>query len=351
MAANGKPFLDPMPETPITQRDIAKALGLSQATISLALSGRGKISDDLRERIRGYAEKHGYRMDPALSALAAYRRGKRQPGFQGTVAWVTNFDTRDGWKIDTFVDYHAGAESFLAAHGYGLETLWLGEPGMTAARMSGILRARGIECLLLCPQQHAGMVADWDFSGFSVVTFGFTLEKPRFHMVTAQGFTSMRILCDSLRDLGHRAIGFAYGQKIEERSQGSWLGGYLVSQSLDRSARSIPPLRIASGNDTKIPRWLDRHKPDAVICTEPAGFDYLRKSGCRIPDDFSFCLTVADPARGIGGMTFDNRRIGEIAARKVIGLHHARERGTPPVHEFTAIEGVFDPGKTVTRRG
>ncbi len=88
-----------------------------------------------------------------------------------------------------------------------------------------------------------------------------------------------------------------------------------------------------------------------MICTEPAGFDYLQKSGCRIPQDFSFCLTVADPARGIGGMTFDNRRIGEIAARKVIGLHHARERGTPPVHEFTAIEGVFDPGKTVTRRG
>ena len=46
-----------MPETPITQRDIAKALGLSQAAISLALSGRGKISDELRQRIRSYAEK------------------------------------------------------------------------------------------------------------------------------------------------------------------------------------------------------------------------------------------------------------------------------------------------------
>jgi len=339
-----------MPDVPITQRDMAKALGLSQAAVSLALSGQGKISDEIRRRVRSHAEEHGYRIDPALSALAAYRTGKRRPGFQGTVAWITNFPGRDCWKIDTFVDYHAGAESFLASHGYGMETFWLREPGMSAARLSDILKARGIDCILLCPQERAGVVADWDFSEFSVVTFGFTLEKPRFHMVTAQGFTSMRVLCDSLHDLGHRAIGFAYGQEVEKRSQGSWLGGYLVWQSLDPSARKIPPLRLAEGNDKGLLRWKDRYKPDATISTDVAAFEFLKKSGCRIPREMSFCLTVADPSQGVGGMTFDNYRIGEIAARKVIGLHHARERGTPPLHEFTAIEGVFDPGKSVTRR-
>jgi len=212
----------------VTQRDIAKALGLSQAAVSQALSGSGKISEEIRQRVRAYAEEHDYRMDPALAALAAYRTGKRQPGYQGTVAWLTNFATRDGWKIDTFLDYNRGAKDFLDAHGYQLETFWQRESELSHRRLAEILRARGIDCLLLCPQESPGTIANWDFSGFSVVTFGYTLKRPRFHMVTAQGFTSMRLLCDALSERGHRRIGFLYGEDVEKRSQGSWLGGYLV---------------------------------------------------------------------------------------------------------------------------
>ncbi|MBU3664987.1 MAG: LacI family transcriptional regulator [Chthoniobacterales bacterium] len=335
----------PVPRRP-TQRDIARALDLSQAAVSQALNGRGKLSASVRRRVADYAEKHGYRIDPALAALAAYRTGKREPGYLGTVAWLTNFSRAEGWKIGTFVEYHRGAAAFLREHGYELETFWMGEAGMTPRRMEDILKARGIECILVCPQEQPGTVTDWDFSEFSVVTFGFTLERPRFHMVTAQGFISMRVLFESLHRRGRRAIGFAYGEQIERRAQGAWLGGFLVAQLLQNGGRKIPPLRCDNLPE-RFERWLNRHRPDAVITTDSSVPDQLKAAGFRIPRDISLCFTVADPSRHIGGMVFDNLRIGEIAARKLISLHHARECGVPSVPEMTAIEGTFHPGKTV----
>ena len=334
----------------ITQRDIARALKLSQATVSLSLANSPRVSQKVRDQVRSYAAEHGYQVDPALAALAAYRTGKRHPGFRGTVAWLTNFDTRDGWKIDAFGDYHDGAEASLSEHGYRLETFWLREPHLTIERLTGILKARGIQCILLCPQQDSGIVADWDFSGFSVVTFGFTLARPRFHMVTAQGFTSMRILYHSLRELGHQRIGFVYEKELEQRSQGSWLGGFLVARSLYQEASDVPPLQADTEDEAALLRWVRECGPDAIIVTRPAVLTNLTRGGWRIPADVSVCLTVTQPDSDVGGMTFDSRRIGEIGARKVISLHHARERGVPPTHEFTAIEGRFHQGTTVGRR-
>lgn len=334
----------------ITQRDIARALSLSQATVSLAMANSSRISQKVRDQVRSYAAAQGYQVDPALAALAAYRTGKRQPGFRGTAAWLTNFRTRDGWKIDAFEDYHDGAEAFLSRQGYRVETFWLREPRLTTERLVGILKARGIQCILLCPQEFPGVVADWDFSEFSVVTFGFTLERPRFHMVTAQGFTSMRSLYDSLRDLGHRSIGFVYGTEVEERSQGSWLGGFLVSRDLHAGVTKIPPLRIDADGAGELRRWASKYRPDAIISTHHTTLPILRKAGWKVPGQVSICVTVTHPESDVGGMTFDSRRIGEIGARKLISLLHARERGSPATHELTAIEGQFHQGSTVARR-
>ena len=338
-----------MPDPAITQRDIALAMGLSQSAVSHALTGSRKVSETTRTAVREYALAHGYRADPMMGALAAYRTGKRKPGFQGTVAWLTNFRTEPGWRLPPFTDYFEGAKAFLETQGYALDTFWMREPGLSPKRVEQILKSRGIESLLLCPQEKSGTVLDLDLDDFSVVTFGFSLQSPALHNVTANGFASMRDLCEELRSRGHRAIGFIYSRESELRSLGSWIGGIHAAQVLDPDHRAVPPFCF-DGNPATLGKWFRKHRPDAVISIDPAPREIIQRMGLAIPKDLSFCLTVADPAAGIGGMRFDHRRIGEIAARKLIGLHRARERGIPESPEITAITGIFDAGKTIRKR-
>lgn len=324
----------------VTQRDIAKALNLSQATVSLALQNNPRISASIRDKVQRFAKENGYRLDPALSALAAYRSGKRSPGFQGTVAWLTNFSERDGWQVDAFVDYYKGAKEFFANHGYQLDSFWLREPRMTWKRLSQILKSRGIECVLICPQELSGTRLDHDFSDFAVVTFGYSLASPRFHTVTAQGFTSMRTLYHNLRAQKHKRIGFVYFPEIEHRAQGSWLGGYHVARDMHNDPL-IPPLAISELNSDQLTRWIRDNRIDAVIATHESILQTIANSKAKDVNLPAPYLTVSRPEIAIGGMVFDNKRIGEIAARKVISLYHSREFGEPPIFEFTAIEGTF----------
>lgn len=41
--------------------DIASALGVSKTTVSRAISGKGRISDATRDRVKSYIEEHNYR--------------------------------------------------------------------------------------------------------------------------------------------------------------------------------------------------------------------------------------------------------------------------------------------------
>lgn len=53
-----------------TINDIAKALDLSKTTISRAISGKGRISDETRNRVMTYIEEHGYRPNLIAKSLA-----------------------------------------------------------------------------------------------------------------------------------------------------------------------------------------------------------------------------------------------------------------------------------------
>lgn len=56
-------------EGPVTLEDIARELGVSRATVSRALSDKGRISPELRQRIQKMAAAMGYRVNYAARAL------------------------------------------------------------------------------------------------------------------------------------------------------------------------------------------------------------------------------------------------------------------------------------------
>ena len=53
----------------ISQRDIAKILGINVSTVSRALRGLDGVSPDLRKKIESFAEEQGYRPNPFATSL------------------------------------------------------------------------------------------------------------------------------------------------------------------------------------------------------------------------------------------------------------------------------------------
>ena len=57
----------------LTIDDIARELGVSKTTVSRAISGKGRISDATRERVRAYIETHHYKPNASAKSLAERR--------------------------------------------------------------------------------------------------------------------------------------------------------------------------------------------------------------------------------------------------------------------------------------
>ncbi|HEX8295693.1 MAG TPA: helix-turn-helix domain-containing protein, partial [Chthoniobacteraceae bacterium] len=74
--------------TRVSLRDIARVLGISHATVSLALRDHPRISLGLRKKIQQTATEMQYRPDPMLAALASYKKSKGKVHAAGVLAWV-----------------------------------------------------------------------------------------------------------------------------------------------------------------------------------------------------------------------------------------------------------------------
>ncbi|MGW8567832.1 LacI family DNA-binding transcriptional regulator [Isoptericola sp. NPDC055881] len=94
--------------TPPTSRDVARLAGVSQATVSYALTGRGTISAATREHVLRVAESIGYRPNLAARSMRTRRSGR--------LAVVT------GATLDHQLRLLAGAGEVAEAAGYVMET-------------------------------------------------------------------------------------------------------------------------------------------------------------------------------------------------------------------------------------
>ncbi len=47
----------------LTMDDVAKALGVSKTTVSRAVSGKGRIGEETRQRVKDYIAQHNYHLN------------------------------------------------------------------------------------------------------------------------------------------------------------------------------------------------------------------------------------------------------------------------------------------------
>ena len=130
---------------PVSMNDVAREAGVSKNTVSLALRRDPQIPEKTRSRIARIARRMGYRRNPVVGELMARLHAGGDRRFQSTLALVNANQSRSALShhptIPVFV---RGCRKRAAELGYQLDVFWMHEPGMTAARLIQIFRARGI---------------------------------------------------------------------------------------------------------------------------------------------------------------------------------------------------------------
>ncbi len=69
-------------------KDIARAAGVSHMTVSRVVRGERSVAPSTAATVRRFIRQLGYRPDPALSALAAYRTRRRSPAAGHVLAFL-----------------------------------------------------------------------------------------------------------------------------------------------------------------------------------------------------------------------------------------------------------------------
>lgn len=336
------------PERRVTIRDIAKEAGVHFTTVGLALRGSSQLPESTRERIKAIAESMGYRPDPMLSALNVYRRSKRPPRYQATLAWINNWPRPEALHANTgFREYFTGAKQRAEQMGYVLEEFWACAPGMTPGRLAGILRARNIEGVLLAPQPHPLSQPPLDCANFAVVSFGYSLKPAIFNVVTNHHFHSMNLVLKKLMDLGYRRIGFFGEEDWDEKVENSWLGGLALARWRNPRLEDVPPLLERETMERDLAHWLKEYRPDVVI-SYSAAVNWLRKLGKRVPEDMGFAsLSLGSQEKDLSGLNQNDSRIGQVAVDSVISMLHSGERGIPAVATRILVESDWVEGTTL----
>lgn len=336
----------------ITLRDIARRANCHFTTVSLALRDRPGIPAATCARIRRVAEELGYRPDPMLASLSSYRH-ERQPGrYRATLAWVTNFPTRTGWRSEEiYQEYFLGARDRAQELGFRLQEFWLREEDMTAARATQILLARGIEGLVIAPQPTAAAAVGLEWERFSAVVIGYSVTSPSLHMVCPNQYRCMKLAMEQLLARGYRRIGLVMLQASDDRVDHNWLAGYLLMQQQVAGRDRLPPLLLEAWDERRFAAWLRRSQPDAIVSKCAEALPALRRLGYRLPQDLGAAfLTRVKPSREASGVSERPMEVGAAAVDYLAGMLHHNERGVPAQPRRLLIEGEWFDGGTVRRR-
>lgn len=335
----------------VTLRDIAEAAGVHFTTVGMALRGSSELPETTRKRIREIADRLGYKPDPMLSALNAYRIAGEKPNFQAAIAWINNWPTRKGLlENDTFKSYYDGACARAKELGYAVEEFWLCEKGMTPARLTSILQARNIEAILLAPQPKPNMFPKLDYSKFAVIAFGYSLQPSIFNVVTNHHFHSMNLVLRQVQALGYKRVGLFVEKDWDEKVEHAWIAGLTLAHWLNPQLENVPPLLEEKAADARQLRsWLASYKPD-IILSHSVVEKKLRDLGYRVPEDIGFVsLHLKEGQQDLSGIYQNDRRIGMAAVDYIVSMLHSGQRGIPDVPTCILIESEWNPGRTVGR--
>lgn len=338
----------------VTMAEIGRCCGYHPSTISLALRNHPSIPEATRLKIRTKAQELGYRPDPALSSLIAYRGMKRGSRTGAAIAVISDGDrSASAWRRyhPTYLDYWAGMSRQAEELGYSLVEFTVGRDRRFTSQVNRILVNRGITAVIVAPLENSRDSIDLNWGQLSAVALGYSLSKPSLPRIThAHHFGAMKAV-EELYKLGYRRIAFMLPRSFDQRVHHGWSAGYFAAcrlQADELEPLFFMPRQHYSLRDSLARFWIEEHKPDAIITAEFQILTYLRAGGYCIPGDMGYAFLDCEPNRpDISGIVQNSIEIGRQAVKVVSDAFINHRRGVPGIEESHLLAGVWQPGETV----
>ncbi|MDA3874180.1 MAG: LacI family DNA-binding transcriptional regulator, partial [Kiritimatiellae bacterium] len=189
----------------VTLKDIADVVGVSHSTVSRALRDHPRISRKTRVRIQTLAKEMGYRPDPALTALAAYRSENSPRSGYGKIAILTHSDVRDR-KNDHLIEHIDGIHTRADEVGFESEVFRLEPDEKQQRQLRKTLFNRGIRGLIVLPMPWQPTHFEW--GSFAIVGIGENAVPLHLNYVCYDHDAAVQETYRRLWERGYRRIGF-----------------------------------------------------------------------------------------------------------------------------------------------
>ncbi len=265
---------------PVTLADIAREAGTSQSTASRALSGRGYVAADVRERLLAAADRLGY--VPDASARTLKQKTSRvvgvvvsdldNPFYGGLAAGVEQTLREADYRMVLVGDNSESSEETAAVRTF------------LAMRSAGvILTPVGSDAVSLLHRR-----------GVPVVEVDRRIATVPCDAVVIDNVRGAREAVDHLLGLGHRRIALL-GVETEWTSDVGRVAGYREAHAaagvaVDESLILRIPFHDAAAA-RRIGDLLDRQAPTAIFAANnllaEQAWRVLRARGLALPDDIS----------------------------------------------------------------
>ena len=338
-----------------SQKLIAEKLGISTATVSLALRGKGTISAELAAQVRAMADSMGYRPNPMLSSLASKRFRRVNESDTIPVAMIDFINKNVGTDL-----YAPSISSRAQELGYSLTTISAKELGRYN-RPCQTLHNRGVEGIIIVgPVESTAFRENFEWDLFSVIQCGRFFEPLPFDTVRPNIFQSIKMAFRKAIARGYRRIGFGFGLHITVlEDDESRLATALALQQLEQAPEDrVPPFLGSLGDRDAFLDWAKAHRPDCIIGFHIGQCAHLVEHGIQVPGDVGFiCLHLSgvQSLNSDGSLCFSgtDQNYKEIATQSMNLLDQKiqyHEKGAPLLPKHVLVPSSWIEGETLPDR-
>lgn len=305
----------------VSMKDIARACGVSVATVSKALNGQPDIGEETRARVCETAQKMGYMTNSAARALKTNRT------YHLGVLFVD--ERRSGLAHEFFSAVLESFKKEAELRGYDITFINHNVGGKPTSYLQHC-RYRGVDGVVIaCVDFMDPQVRELADSDLPLVTVDHVFNNRL--AVLSDNVSGVEALVRYAYGKGHRKIAFLHGENTSV-TQNRLVGFYRACEDL---GLTVPEEYVRQGvfhnpdrcamDTLELMRLPDR--PTCILFPDDysyvGGMNALRQMGVRVPEDVSVMgYDGIHLAKVIGLTTYrqNTEELGRVAADRLISL-------------------------------
>lgn len=331
-------------------REIAERAGVSVATVSRALRGRGTVSEAVEARVRKVAKDMGYKALPLLGAVLSQVRRGRGASFVGSLAIVHVPSAAQPEPVAFQREVVEGARSRAEQMGFVVELFELGGLAMRPQRLGRVLEARGVRGVIVLHDHREGELEGFAWEKFALAQLDYAAGSPALHTVCIDHHHTLGLALRELAARGMQRAGLAIERMKDDRLDGRWSGAF-YAQARRAGMAAVEPLVMDGWEGERFGAWLDEVRPDVVLGHRDEISMLLRARNAgerrsrRRGEGTAFVSLNKNESRlEVSGLDLVPRIQGAVAVDAVVAQIFRGERGPPGEPRTLMVAGRWVEG-------